>query len=95
MEKEELIRKFGTAGMNYYIHSECVNTFTKDLPKEDKVFEAVWFLKPEELIGKYNDIHQCDSCGKEFVLSDFAYLGIKLTSLNELTILIKTRSEKK
>jgi hypothetical protein len=68
MDTKELVKKFGTAAVNNYVHMECVNVFTKSLPVKDKVIETVWVLKPEELIGKYKDIDRCDSCSKPFIL---------------------------
>jgi hypothetical protein len=90
VKKEELIKKFGTSGINYYVHIECVNTFVKKLPTESKVIETIWFLKPDELIGVYDDINECDACKNKFLLSDLAYLGIRLTTLSEISLLTKT-----
>ncbi len=52
-ERKDAIKKFGTNGMNTYVHLACQEGLQEKVRAEEKVFqpgtERTW--KPEELIG--------------------------------------------
>lgn len=89
-DRKELISKFGTSGFNHYLHIEHVLDFlkAKKVPQKNFIIETIYFYSPEELIGKFNDITNCDYCHQEFNQQDKGYLMIRQTSLEEISVLI-------
>lgn len=86
--REALIRKFGTAGVNMFVHLECRDSLLERIAQEGRVIQddriARW--KPKELIGRFSDIVHCDECGRKFHETDRGYVSYWITSPEELEV---------
>src|SRR5260370_577102 len=95
--REELIRQFGTAGMNIYVHLNCQDAALDRIRREGKTVqpdrEAYW--KPGDLIGRYLDIHSCDQCSALFQDSDDGYQSFWVTTPAELATWMRITGKKK
>lgn len=76
----------GTLGIAQYVHVECENEFLQSLPSRGKVIEPArtrnW--TPDQLIGQFADITQCDWCGRKFDVTDSQYRSFWVTTQEEL-----------
>lgn len=93
---KDLVKKFGTAGMNVYVHDHCKDLLLEKIKADGKVIEDDRSInwKPKDLIGKYKDITRCDICGKEFVVGDQGYFSSWVTSPEELEAWNEIQKEK-
>jgi hypothetical protein len=77
-----------TAGVMLYVHLECLAPFLARIEREQATVQPdrLRFWKPEELIGLYKDITNCDQCGKTFAPTDRGYLSCWVVSLPEMAV---------
>jgi hypothetical protein len=77
-----------TEGVMLYVHLECLTAFLARAERELSTIQPdrLHFWKPEELIGRYKDITNCDQCGKTFAPTDRGYLGCWVVSLQQMAI---------
>lgn len=94
-ERKDVIKKFGTNGMNAYVHLACQHQLGEKVKDDGKVFqpgtERTW--KPEELLGKWDDITHCDICGNAFQASDAGFFSAWITSPEEAELWQEIQSE--
>ena len=95
-KKKDLIRKYGTSGINYYAHKRCSKTLLALIEQEGDVIDQSrttnWESK--ELVGKYGDITHCDVCKKEFKADDSdGFISYWATSRDELDLWQEIRKE--
>lgn len=95
--REDLIRQFGTAGINIYVHLNCQDAALDRIRREGKTVqpdrEAYW--KSGDLIGRYPDIISCDQCGTLFRDSDDGYKSFWVTTQVELSTWMRISGKKK
>src|SRR5262245_20971035 len=77
-----------TEGVMLYVHVECLTAFLARVECELATIQPdrLHFWKPEELIGRYKDITNCDQCGKDFAPTDRGYLGCWVVSLEQMAV---------
>jgi hypothetical protein len=77
-----------TSGVMLYVHLECLAPFLARLEREQATVQPdrLRFWRPDELIGRYKDITNCDLCGKTFVGTDRGYLGCWVVSLEQMAL---------
>jgi hypothetical protein len=77
-----------TAGIMLYVHLECLAPFLVRTEQERETIQPdrLQFWKPEELIGRYKDITNCDQCGRPFASSDRGYLSCWTVSLEQMAL---------
>ena len=77
-----------TQGVMLYVHLECLTAFLARVEGERMTIQPdqLHFWKPEELIGRYKDITNCDQCGKTFAPTDRGYLGCWVVSREQMAV---------
>jgi hypothetical protein len=77
-----------TQGVMLYVHLECLTPFLARLERERATVQPdrLSFWKPQELIGRYKDITQCDQCGQPFAPTDRGYLGCRVVTLEQMAV---------
>ena len=87
-KKLELIKTFGPAHVNYFVHIECFPKFWKKLDKTQVRF--LRFVTPKWLIGRFSDIDVCDLCHVPLKKDDKGYAEINyIPDAAEMKILKK------
>lgn len=95
-ERDKLVKGFGAAGINTYVHLGCLSGYAKtpmkNPLKEDGVsyvIESVDFLPAEPLGGeRIEGADHCDRCGLIFGEFDGRVM-IRITRIEELRTLFK------
>jgi hypothetical protein len=96
-KRKELIRKFGPACINLYVHDACEPLLESFVSKRNEVIapasRKTW--RPLELIGRWHDIDRCDICDKIFQPSDTGYVSIASMSPDEFELWKEVEKEPK
>ena len=95
--RKKQIRLYGPAHFNYYVHKECAEVALERIKsKGDTVnTDMTRHYQPEELIGKYRDITNCDKCDREFQLTDTEYICYSALKPDELALWKQIQNEEK
>ena len=82
-----------TQGVMLYVHFECLTAFLPRLERERVTIQPdrLRFWKPEELIGRYRDITNCDQCGNNFAQTDRGYLCCWVVSLEQMAVWLRAQ----
>jgi hypothetical protein len=77
-----------TQGVMLYVHLECLTAFLARAERARTTIQPdrLRFWKPEESIGRYKGITNCDQCGKSFAPTDRGYLGCWVVSLEQMAL---------
>jgi hypothetical protein len=96
-KRKQLIKLYGPASINYYAHAECKEQLKVMISNQGKQLtiakETNWI--PEDLLGKFSDIHSCDVCKREFLPADKGYASYCCMRPDEYKLWVEIQDEQK